>query len=303
MTIAILTSGPLAWPSSRYRGFWLAEAAPETFRVFAPGDPLDLDDCDTVVFQKRQGELDIERARRYQAEGRTVVYDLCDPVWWFMPRETQTMLSIADAVVTSNDGLADAVRAFPGVRRVVTIPDRMLASYHPTVAEHGDRERVRLVWYGSDGNRAITLAGIMGPLNYIAHATPVTLVVIDGSPHVKLSMADADALRIEHVPWRLETFHAQLTACDIALVPPYPGPWGAMKSNNKAVTAWWAGLPAVTGYDMQELITYITEPDERAATARQMREIAERDYDIRRSVDEWRALVADLQGEVAQEAA
>ena len=303
MTIAILTNGPRAWPSSRYRGFWLAEAAPETFRVFAPGDPLDIGDCDTVVFQKRQSVVDIERARRYQAEGRTVIYDLCDPVWWFMPRETEQMLGLADAVVTSNDGLADAVRAFGNVRRVVTIPDRMLASYHPTIREHETRMPVVLAWYGSTGNRAVTLGPLLGPLEYLAHNLPIQLRIIDGAPGERLRMEDAGALDIQHVAWTLDTFHAQLTACDIALVPPYPGPWGAMKSNNKAVTAWWAGLPAVTGYDMHELVTYILEPDERRATARQMREVAERDYDITKSVEEWRALVADLQGEVAQEAA
>jgi len=292
--IAILCNGPRIWASSRLRGFWLEDAAPLAFRAYGPGDPLEgLDGCDTVIFQKRFKPLDLERARRYQAEGRQIVFDLTDPMWWWFPQEVTAMCEIADVVTTSNPTLSEAVRLGGKAARVLTIPDRMLPSFHPTVADHGPRERVVLAWYGDAGNR-IALQGYLPMLAYLAHFYPLELRIIDNAPGLKVVEEDSPHLPITHVPWALETVHAQLVGCDIAYLPPYPGPWGLLKSNNRDVTAWWCGLPVVRGDDVGAMAELLDSPDRRATVGAENRQRAEQEYDIARSVDQWKALAKSL---------
>ncbi len=305
--IAVLTNGPRAYAGARLRGFWLADVDPVHFKVFAPGDELALDDCGTVVFQKRQGDTDFERAHRYKAEGRKVVYDLCDPVWLHDdPRHFYKMLAVADAVTVSSQALADAIADHPDIadgkveKRIVVIPDRMLASAHPTTAEHIERDRpIRLVWFGAGQNR-IALITALPLLSYMSYSVPLELVVIDDLPQVKIEAGSPERAKVTHIAWTLETFHAQLVACDIAVLPPHPGPLGDYKSNNKAVTAWWAGLPTTSGYDLGELQQLATDADLRARMGKANRSIAERDYDITQSAAQWRALAAELHGETVR---
>lgn len=293
--IAILTNGGREWSSSRFRGFWLADVNPVRFKAFGPGDILDgIDDCEVVVFQKRHADVDIARAQRYKAEGRTVIYDITEPMWWWDPREVMEMIRLADAVTTSSEALSEAVLENPDAKMVVTIPDRMLPSFHPTVAQHGERERVRLVWFGATQNR-VTLTGALPLLSFISHRFPIELRIIDGAPQVKLdNVVDPERTKVTHIPWALETFHANLIACDIALLPPYPGPWGLMKNNNRQVTAWWAGLPAISGFDLGELTHFVTSAEARAAAGRENRKLAEAEYGIGKSIAQWLDLAAEL---------
>ncbi len=293
--IAILTNGGRAFSSSRFRGWWLEDANPVRFKAYGPGDFMDgIDDCDAVVFQKRQADVDIERARRYKAEGRTVIYDITEPMWWFDPPGTLEMMRLADAVTTSSPALTAAAQENSEVRMAVTIPDRMLPSFHPDCALHGDRERLTFVWYGATDNR-IALTGALPLLKYLSFKHPIELRIIDGAPQIKLEMSDPERAKVVHIPWSLETFHAQLTACDIALLPPYPGPWGALKSNNKHVTAWWAGLPVVSGFDLGELTALAENADRRQAVGQANRELAEAEYGIGKSIAQWLELVAEIQ--------
>lgn len=293
--IAILTNGDRAWASSRLRGYWLEDANPVRFKVYGPGQSLDgIDDCDVVVFQKRQQAADVERAMRYKAQGKSIVYDLTDPMWWFEPIGTNAMIRVADVVTTSCEGLSDVIRQNEHAKMVVTIEDRMLPSYHPTVAQHGKRDRVRLVWFGATNNR-VSLVGALPLLSYVSHRFPIELRVIDGAPHVKLDeIADPERTKVVHIPWALETFHAHLAASDIALLPPFPGPWGDLKSNNKQVTAWWAGLPVVTGFDLEEMVDFIADHELRATLGAANRAAAEKDWGIGKSIAQWLELAAEL---------
>jgi hypothetical protein len=298
MKIAILTNGPRAWAGSRLRGYWLEDADPIHFKVYAPGDRLNgIDACDAVVFQKLQDPLNIERARRFKAEGKVVLYDLCDPVWWWYPNETKDMMRAADAVITSNDALSEVVRDIGIAKRVVTIIDRMLPSFHPTVRQHEDRERLVFVWYGASQNR-IALEGSLPLLGYLAHSIPLELRIIDDAPGAKVIQQEMGHLRIVNVPFALETYDAQLTDCDVAWLPPYPGVWGELKSNNRQATAWWCGLPVVDGQDLGEMRDLCESAEVRQMVAVGNRKIAEAHYDIHQSVREVMTLVRECKGEI-----
>ncbi len=287
--VAILTNGPITWSSSRMRGFWLAEAAPDRFRVFSPGDELDgVDACGTVIFQKRYNEADILRARYYREAGRRVVSDWTDPMWWWSPREVQAMFELSDAITASNEGLAQAIRANPQVKAPVTvIPDRMPGNYHPNAVRHFKHDPIRLVWFGAAGNR-VALLSALPLIEYVSHVRRIELWIIDEAPETPFRTTSP--LEVVGVRWTLETFHAQLTQCDIAVLPPYPGPWGSMKSNNKAVEAGWCGLPVWDDFDLARLLALIDDARLRNKTGQAARKMAEEQYEIQRSVDEFLAV-------------
>ncbi len=290
--VAILTQGPLAWASSRFRGAWLAEAAPGLFGWYPPDRELALADCRVIVFQKRHNREAFYLARAAKDRGIKIVIDLTDPLWWFSPQEMTAMLGLADAVTVSSDGLKKAVEQNKNVKRAICIPDRMLPSFHPTVAEHGPRDIATLTWFGLSANR-VALVGALPVLAYAANVGHrFRLRIIDNQPTEKMEVQGP--IEIENVAWALETIHAQIAACDIALLPPYPGPWGDMKSNNKAVTAWWCGLPVTDGFDPGEVMALITDAERRKRQGAANRRRAEKEYDIALSVRQWHDLLDDL---------
>lgn len=290
--VAILTQGPLAWASSRFRGAWLQEAAPDLFRWYPPEKELALSGYQVLVFQKRHSREDIALAKLAKEKGIKVVVDLTDPLWWFDPKSVGAMMQLADAVTVSSPGLETAVKESGLVTRVVHIPDRMLPSFHPTVAEHAPRLVTTLVWFGLATNR-VALTGAMPVLAYVANTGhKFRLRIIDDQPTERVEVSGP--FEVEHVPWALETIHAQLTACDVAVLPPYPGPWGALKSNNKEVTAWWCGLPVVDGYNPEELAELIGSANVRGKLGSDGRAQAEKAYDIKDSVRQWRDLLTVL---------
>lgn len=295
MKIAILTHGSLTWASARFRAFWLAEADPEHFTAYSSGDRLDgLEEHDVIVILKRIGEVDIQRALHLKALGKIIVYDMCDPDWWFNIEGSSAMMQVASAITTSSAGLKQAVLDFEPGRPVAHIPDRMLPGYHSTVAEHGERERVVLCWFGAGQNRLPSLSGVLPVLQYLSQQYPLELRVIDDLPHVPLGSSLHEESIVRYVPWTVETFHAQMTACDIALLPPYPGSWGALKSSNKQASAWWAGLPVTDGFDAEYLAELIEDAELRQHFGRELRQEAEKNYDIHTSVAEWLVLAERL---------
>jgi len=290
--VAIITQGPLAWASSRFRGAWLQQADPNLFRWFPPDKELRLAGHKVLVFQKRHSPQDTLLAERAKERGVRIVVDLTDPLWWFDPQSVGKMMQIADVVTVSSAGLEKAVRDGGQVKRVVHIPDRMLPHFHPTTAQHGPREVVTLVWFGLAYNR-VALTGALPILAYVSNmGHKIRLRIIDDLPTERMQVTGP--FEIEHVPWTLETIHAQLTACDIAVLPPYPGPWGDLKGNNKQVTAGWCGLPVVDGYNPVELVALIADDKLRKADGERERQFAEKDYDIAQSVAQWRELLKEL---------
>ena len=290
--VAILSQGKRSWASSRLRGAWLADSAPDLFRWYSAEEEMALLGYKVLVFQKRHSKEDVALAKMAKERGIKIVNDLTDPLWWFDPQAVGAMMQIANVVTVSSEGLKDAVEQGGLAKRVVVIPDRMLPAFHPTVAQHGKRDVATLVWFGLAANR-VSLVGALNILTYVANmGHKFRLRVIDDNPLARIE--GQGPFEVEHIPWTLETFHAQLTACDIAVLPPYPGPWGTLKSNNKAVTAWWAGLPVSDGYDPRELVELIEDADCRKDIGAKNRKVAEQEYDIAQSVKQWRELIAEL---------
>ena len=118
-----------------------------------------------------------------------------------------------------------------------------------------------------------------------------TLRIIDESPNEDLHLNFGWNDWTERLAWNLETFEDDLLHADIAILPGFPGRWGQMKSNNKQLTAGWAGLPCTDGQSYEELYRLLTDVQYRADRGAEARAWAERDGDVRQSVQEWKDLL------------
>jgi hypothetical protein len=261
--------------------------------------PENLDAYGAVVFQKLYDKYNLQNQQRIlalastlQSKGQKVFWDLCDPIWWWNePEWVREFLDRCTGVVVSNACLANDFEASFGIRPTV-IRDRQ-----PFVKEcriHEDVPVPKMVWFGYAMNRGPCLSGVGILLSRLCYErVPFTFRVIDDHP----STMGWDETRIwsdkcEYVKWDESTIHQLLCECDVALLPPFPGPWGKMKSNNKAVSAWWAGLPVHDGQDYYELRDLLLKWGERKVEGVQNRMKAESQYEVSQSVDEWNRLLA-----------
>lgn len=298
MNICFITAGPIEWASSRMRAHWVAEALDERghdcyiYRASdkIPGDP---EMFDAFIWQKTVN-LELIRklpdARHY--------WDVCDPSWWWQPNECREIAQHMTGVVASSEALADDFNEWAnginirGMYRwpdVHTIPDRLKLSHFHTQRQHGDVSPVRLIWFGIAANR-VALWGAKANLErLVANGHKIELTVFDERPDIPFRFSDA--FPIYHVKWSLSKEVEVLASHDIALLPPYPGAWGEVKSDNKAITAGGCGLPVTAGMEYAAMEYLATSPQTRKNTGNRFRRMAN-ERDVAQSAAEWEALLS-----------
>lgn len=247
MKTLFIAAGPLSWASSRYRAWWTAEAlqkmgyeadcqqyqnviaAPEAFRGY-----------DNYIWQKNFGmeALGILGGRHY--------YDACDPSWWWIPDEIRQIAARATAVVCSSEALtADFVNWVGKGWTARHIPDRFKMEHFTRQKSHEDTTPVRFIWFGIAVNR-IALYGALANLErLVANGHEIELTICDDRPDAVFQ--GTNAFPIYHTRWTLESEVEVVTNHDIAILPPYPGPWGKVKSSNKKDLAHLCNLPVWDG--------------------------------------------------------
>lgn len=246
--------------------------------------------ADVYVFQKL---VDVSLMRRLRDGGALIIWDVCDPAWWFNPGDAGEASNAADAVVASCGGLAGDFEAWSG-RPARMIPDRLLLSHFTHRQAHTDRAPVRLIWFGAAQNRIALLAAVANLSRLRANGYEVTLTIADNAPETAAPWLESE-LPVYYTRWTLDTEAETLAAHDIALLPPYPGPWGAVKSNNKTLTAWAAGLPVSSGLTYDTLEQLVKLAALRQGTADDGRLTVKHHYNVEQSAADWLALVEELQ--------
>jgi len=247
---------------------------------------------DVLVLQKPKMKiLHPETLGVLKSQVGRLICDFCDPDWCLASDEYfRGFASHMNAFVVSNRGLQAGLEEDWGIKSTV-IEDRMPPPM--TVKAHGPVALPTLVWYGQNANREICLAsGALSVTRLRANRVPFRLRVIDNgdgpqSESRDLGLGDL----IEYRAWSLPTFERDVLECDIALLPPHPGRWGTMKSNNKRLTASWLGLPTADGQDYDELKRLLTDVEYRATRGHEAREWAEREGHIDQSVQQWKNLL------------
>jgi len=299
-----IAQGDLDWGSSRFRAWWVAAHADwaecMTLADFhnRVSNIMPFGEYDTIVWPK---PCDAETRKLLElikhTDARiTHVWDLCDPLWWLEPRGFAAMLPLVDYLVFSNERLEAAFCGEYGDRRTAVIPDRMEPAFHPTVKEHAPTAAPVLLWWGYGWNRAALLSAGLGLQRLVGEGARFRLRVLDDGVPGGVTVPGVD---VEYHRWRRDTFHDELLAADVALLPPYPGVWGALKSDNKAVSAWWAGLPVVdlqSADDVDRAQALIADADLRAREGWANRKRASEQYDVRQSVRDWENVLQGVMG-------
>lgn len=286
LAICFITAGDINWASSRMRCHWPTAYMENTAIITFEEGKAGLPDADVYVWQK-WARPDVMRRQREQ--GRRVWWDVCDPLHWFGPDDCRQIIDNADGIVASNKGLADDLAAWSG-RPVHTIPDRLELDHFPKRRQHANVNPVKFIWYGLAPNRSSLFAAMPLLDRLVANGYDISLTIFDDRPEVQF--AKSSSYPIYHVRWELDKENQVLAAHDIALLPPYPGEWANVKSNNKQLTAWANGLPVISDcqYNVENLDLVENHIARSMQAGRGYKEVL-RHYQAKQSAVDWEALL------------
>lgn len=276
-SVCFVLPGPPKWASSRLRAIWPARYIPGAIVHHGPGIP----EAANYVWVKSADAGFIRahpNARHY--------WDVCDPSWWWSPAECREIAAQMHGVVASCDALAGDFIAWSGCTCNV-IPDRLELEHYPLRREHAYAQPVRFIWYGAQQNRVSLFGGLANLERLAANGVPVELTIFDDGT----GGWQDEYFPIYHADWSLAAENRVIAAHDIAILPPYPGPWGRVKSNNKYLTAWACGLPSTDGLDYDALYRLATESALRQHAADLGYKTVCAEYDVQDSAAEWRRLL------------
>lgn len=281
--ILFVAPGPIdKWASSRIRGLWIARHI-HGAQIVNIQDGI-VPDADVYIWIKKTSPELLERPGIH-------FWDVCDPIWWFQPIEAAEIASRVSAVVASNSGLAeDFIRWRGGSTPCYTIADRVDLEYYKRQRQHAENSKpLRLIWFGASQNR-VSLFGALPTLERLkANGVDFVLTVLDDRPDAKISFQVS--FPIIYTQWDLTAENEVLSSHDIAVLPPYPGEWGAVKSNNKHLSAWASGLAVWDGRDYDGLRRLVIFAEARAEQSEMMHTVVKHQYNVVQSAREWIGLI------------
>lgn len=293
MSATFITAGPYSWGSSRMRAYWPAQyiqgARCIQLRDIIEHNPIELAALENspIIWQKQVTMSALRDARRADV---AQWWDICDPAWWWNPRECREVSDTVQGVVLSSAALRDDFVAWYGsAHHAYVIKDRLELSHFPIKRLHEWHHPIRLIWYGVGVNRVSLFAALANLERLAANGHQIELTICDDRPEETFSVSKA--FPIYHTRWDVETENAIIAAHDVALLPPYPGAWGSVKSNNKQVTAAACGVPFVSGVDYLELCKIVADTELRRTSADVGLKWAVDEYDVTISAREWEALL------------
>ena len=294
MKTLFITAGDITVASSRMRAYWVAEHLQGADVVpFSKLSQTKLSHYDAAVWQK---VLDpgIMRATPHVRH----YYDACDPSWWWEPEFIKTAVEMVTAVVCSNEALADDfIKWWKPLNngelciKVYLIPDLLNLTHFPLQRQHTAVSPVRFIWFGHAANRVALIGALANLERLAANGHKIELTIMDNAPHEPVKWTNY--FPIYHVPWSLKKENEILASHDVAILPPYPGAWGWVKSNNKRLTAAACGLVVTDGMSYNNLAHYVENAASREEFARHGIEKIKADGDVRLSAQEWQVLLSE----------
>ena len=289
-SVLFLTVGDINWASSRIRSYWPAEIMEEADAAQWQDGAQIPDSYDVYIWMKT---ADIETMERHKQMGKISFVEVCDPSWWWQPELQRQIANLTTAVVAASEPAAKDYRDwYNGYKRVYTIPDRLkLEHYGDPKFDHSVKrgEPVKFIWYGAANNRVSIFAALAYMERLASEGVKVSLTVMDNLPNHTMEITNA--FPVYHVGWSLDKEVEIIKAHDVVLLPPYPGPWGKIKTPNKRLTAWACGLPVVSGEHWETLYNVATCEDLRQKMAQTgLREVWD-GYTIDKTAEDWRRVI------------
>jgi hypothetical protein len=284
MKVLFVTPGPIEWATSRFRAHWLQPYFEDSKIMLYEGlMAMDMDVRTPVITEHIQPthvvwlkQCDPRTVKILKKDfGIVSIWDVTDPMWWFSPEPSWEINKAVDGVITSSRGLAEDYGIWCG-RSATPIDDHMNLEHYGNPRPPHEGVATKLIWYGHSNNR-MTLFGVMTSLSrLIANGYKFSLTIMDDR---------GDEVKFFHGVTRLKFDLKReaeiLKEHDIAILPPYPGDWGKVKSNNKQLTAYACGLAVTTGLSYTRLRDLVKLPDKRNAQRLANRKMVEEGYTSR----------------------
>lgn len=233
-----------------------------------------------VLFAKSYDERSLAEATELRRRGCAVLFDLCDNhfhVETMTPRlakraaQLQTMLGLADGIVTSTPAMAEVLREHVQRPRPIVVVDdvvetalpapwrpfgarwratRELAALRAELAVERAAGRTPLVWFGVHGGPyarcgIVDLERIRERLHDVDARHPVSLTVVSNSLGRYHDLLGGWKLRTRYVEWHPATFLSVLREHAVCVVPITPSSYTRCKSANRPAQALAAGLAVV----------------------------------------------------------
>ena len=163
------------------------------------------------------------------------------------------------------------------------IPDRVNFNFFNEPKQHiGKAETV--VWFGYYHNAKVVLPQVLPSLKRLG----LKLLVISNEAYDPMTDYGVD---IESRPFDWQTLKWDITFGDMLINPqPIEGKF-VYKSDNKTFIGQALGMPvAQTADDMKRFL----DPDERNKEAAEKLEVLHRDFDVKKSVEEFKSIIENI---------
>ena len=286
MKVCFIAAGPIQFASARMRAHWIApymeDGVVTEWEKAVKESQIPY--TDAYIFQKN---ADPQVMRNLVADGHQVWWDVCDPAWWWSPGYCQEIADIVTGAVASNEALAADYTATLG-KECHVIPDRLEPLHFNKRREHQDTKPVKLIWYGLYVNRMAIYAALANLERLTANGYDIQLTIMDDQPGIALPGPNG-SFPIAYVRWQLDREVDIIASHDIALLPPYPGPWGKVKSDNKMLTALACGLSSLCGTSYAVLEDFVQHPDIRPGVF--YNDTPDSNVWVAKSAQDWEALL------------
>jgi hypothetical protein len=257
--------------SSRIRARWVAKYWDEA-EIYKEGKKYE-----TVIYQKAYF---VEHAKIYDG---IKILDLCDPDWLHWAYRTKEMIELCDAVTTSTEALAEAVKKFTN-KPVYCVPDRLDLSLFTDKKVHNGKAKTAL-WYGYSNN-----IDLLKPvINYLIKHNLDLIILSDKEPIFLKN--ETNKIDIQFYKYKEETANEVIIKADMVINPvSKQGKW-KYKSNNKTITAWALGVPVVES--PEDIEKFMDGENRKREAEKRWMEVKDK-YAVELSVNQYKQIIDDI---------
>lgn len=216
---------------------------------------------DIVVFQKIYSESAVALAMNLKSQNVKIIFDLCDNHFYVPNKTVQTkqkserlkqMLALADVVSVSNLEIAKLIsdKTTWLIDDVIEIPRLNLIKKWWHQKWIGQKNTLKIVWYGSSGHKEpasglIDLPLALPFLETLHKQHQIELTVISNNRDKFNQYVSTTNFPTKYVAWKEKTFPYIFKQQDICIIPINLNPFTICKTSNRLVTSLMLGVPVV----------------------------------------------------------
>ena len=258
--------------SSRIRGDWL-------IKYWQDAEPIHFGrNYDAIIYQK---VYEVRHAKVFKG---VKILDVCDPDWLQTKEPFVEMIKEVDAVTCPTENLKRVMEQWVD-KPVIVIPDRHDLEYFREKKIHNGRAK-EVCWFGYSHNSP----PLKSVRKYLTE-NDLAISIIADQPVILSEQEAGINVHERFTKWNLDTVNKEIIKSDFVIMPGSKAPAHHFKSNNKTIHAHLLNMPVATS--VEELERYI-DPKNRIEDAGKNLKIAEEQYDVKKSVKEFKELIERL---------